>query len=215
MTCFSSRIPGLSRASLALAFLQAGCAGANHSSVVALKPDAIRADASAPRSSRPEAPAAAASPLTPSSLTGATCGLANFESDILTRINQYRAKGANCHSAGQFAAARPLVWNARLQQAASGHSQDMASRNYFSHTSLDGRSMFDRINATGYTWSAISENIAATAPTVNAAVDGWMASATHCENLMKPALQDVAMACVASITGNHQAYWTMDTGTPL
>ena len=40
-----------------------------------------------------------------------------------------------------------LAWNTLLTQAAAGHSQDMATRNYFSHTSPDGVTMVDRINA--------------------------------------------------------------------
>ena len=138
----------------------------------------------------------------------------DLESSFLTRINQYRAKGANCHTAGQFESARPLVWNALLQQAAIGHSQEMAAKNYVSHTSLDGRTMFNRISATGYAWSSIGENIAASDSTVIAVVDGWMASDSHCANVMKTTFRDVALTCVASSTSKYGAYWTMDVGTP-
>ena len=138
----------------------------------------------------------------------------DFESSFLIRINQYRAKGANCHTAGQFESARPLVWNALLQQAATGHSQEMATKNHFSHTSLDGRTLFNRITTTGYAWSSVGENIATSDSTVIAVVDGWMASDNHCANVMKATFRDVALTCVASSTGKHGAYWTMDVGTP-
>ena len=128
------------------------------------------------------------------------------------RINQYRTAGASCRSAGQFAPAQPLAWNGLLQQAATGHSQDMASRNYFSHTSQDGRSMADRINATGYAWASIGENIAAGYPGIDAAVDGWMASDGHCANLMNPVFKDVGLACVTSSTSTYSNYWTMNIG---
>ena len=90
----------------------------------------------------------------------------------------------------------------------------MAVQNYFSHTSKDGRSMVDRINATGYTWSTVGENIAAGYPTVNAVVDGWMASDGHCANIMNPAFKDVAVACVPSSTSTYRSYWTMDAAKP-
>ena len=90
----------------------------------------------------------------------------------------------------------------------------MATKNYFSHTSLDGRTMVSRINATGYVWSTIGENIAAGYPTVNAVVDGWMASDGHCANIMNAAFQDVGLACVASSTSTYRTYWTMDAGKP-
>ena len=133
---------------------------------------------------------------------------------MLARINLYRAAGASCRTAGQFAPTQPLVWNSLLLQAASGHSLDMATKNYFSHTSQDGRTMVDRINATGYVWSTIGENIAAGYPTVNAVVDGWMASDGHCANLMNPNFKDVGVACVASSTSTYRTYWTMDAGKP-
>ena len=101
-----------------------------------------------------------------------------------------------------------------MLQAATAHSQDMAANNYFSHTSQDGRSMADRINATGYAWSTIGENIAAGYPGVNAVVDGWMASDGHCANIMKAAFQEMALACVASSSSSYSNYWTMEAGRP-
>jgi len=88
----------------------------------------------------------------------------------------------------------------------------MAEKNYFSHTSQDGRTMVDRINATGYVWSTIGENIAAGYSTVNAVVDGWMASDGHCANIMNPNFKDVSLACVSSSTSTYRTYWTMDFG---
>ena len=153
-------------------------------------------------------------PRRPRRHTGFTCGLPDFQAALLARINQYRAAGASCGSAGTFAAVPPLAWNAALAQAAAGHSQDMATNNYFSHTSRDGRSMVDRINAAGYLWSSIGENIAAGYPTIDAVIDGWMASDGHCANLMNPNFRDTGLACVANPNSTYKTYWTMDAGRP-
>ena len=108
-----------------------------------------------------------------------------------------------------------MAWNDLLTQAAAGHALDMAMKNYFSHTSADGRTLADRINATGYTWSALGENIAAGYPSVNAVVDGWMASDGHCANLMSPNFRDIGFACVAGTsTSAYRTYWTLDLGKP-
>lgn len=88
----------------------------------------------------------------------------------------------------------------------------MAVKNYFSHISPTGSTMVSRINATGYSWSTIGENIAAGYPTVNAVIDGWMASDGHCANLMNPNFRDAALACVASSTSTYRSYWTLDLG---
>jgi Cysteine-rich secretory protein family len=55
------------------------------------------------------------------------------------------------------AAVPPLAWNAKLEQAADMHNRDMASNNYFAHTSPSGKTPADRINATGYAWRAYGD----------------------------------------------------------
>ncbi len=108
-----------------------------------------------------------------------------------------------------------LRWSGALTQAAQAHSLDMQANNFFSHTGFNGSTLTQRINSTGYAWSAIAENIAAGQATVNGVVDGWMASDGHCANLMNPNLVDMGLVCVAGTAGNaHPTYWTMDLGRP-
>jgi uncharacterized protein YkwD len=141
----------------------------------------------------------------------ATCGLTDFAASVLARINALRAAGANCGSQGAFAPALPLHWNRLLTQAAASHTADMAANDYFSHTSADGRTMVDRVNATGYAWSSLGENIAAGYATVDSVIDGWMHSDGHCANLMNPAFDDVGLACVDGAAGSRYGrYWTQD-----
>jgi uncharacterized protein YkwD len=162
------------------------------------------------------APGTAAAP-TPASAAPAadtTCGLANFEADALRLVNQRRAAGATCGARGSFAPAAALTWNARLASAAYGHSRDMADNNYFSHDSRDGRSMADRINATGYTWSTIGENIAAGYGSVESTVNGWMASEGHCANIMNPRFTEFGLACARNGASRYGTYWTQNLGRP-
>lgn len=232
MTCAKPPLHHLAglAAGLTLVAFVAGCGGGDESSSsaptdeaqaadVAPLPDAQSAqtesDADTPTDAPADAPAEApqARRRPPPPATGNTaCGSPDLQAMALARINSYRAAGASCRSAGQFASAQPLVWDSRLAQAAAAHSQDMATRNYFSHTSPTGSTMVSRINATGYPWSRIGENIAAGYATVNAVVDGWMASDGHCANLMNPNFRDMGMACVASSTSTYRSYWTLDLG---
>lgn len=217
--------PRLHFAGWALAVLVAGCGGGDDTSTgsaptdqaqvaeVAPLPDAQAAEAEAGAEVPTETLEARRRPPAPPPATGSTtCGLPDFQATALARINNHRAAGANCRSAGRFGSAQPLVWDSRLAQAAGAHSQDMAAKNYFSHTSPTGGTMVSRINATGYVWSSIGENIAAGYATVNAVVDGWMASDGHCANLMNPNFKDMALACVASSTSTYRSYWTLDLG---
>ena len=73
----------------------------------------------------------------------------HFKQEFLDRINSARQKGCNCGHTF-FPPAAPMTWNDQLEDAALGHAKDMDKRDYFSHTSKDGRSMADRITAAGY-----------------------------------------------------------------
>lgn len=140
-----------------------------------------------------------------------SCGIADFAATALARINARRAAGASCGSRGRFAPAAALRWHQRLAQAASGHSTDMAAQNYFSHTSADGRTLSERVHATGYTWSILGENIAAGHADVDGVIDGWMRSDGHCANLMNPAFDEVGLACAPGASGSRYGqYWTQN-----
>ena len=82
------------------------------------------------------------------------CGLAGFRAVLEQRLNAARAVARSCGNTA-MPAAGPLVWNERLFSAAAHHARDMATRNYFSHTSLEGRSLAERVAAEGYAWTSV------------------------------------------------------------
>jgi uncharacterized protein YkwD len=169
--------------------------------------DATQAAAgdAAPAESPAPAPVPEAAPVP----AQASCGIPDFAAAALAAVNQRRAAGASCGSRGSFAAAAPLRWSSQLALASAAHSADMAALNYFSHTSADGRSMTDRVNATGYTWASLGENIAAGYSGIDSVVEGWMRSDGHCANIMNPDFDEMGLASVAGATGNRYShYWT-------
>jgi uncharacterized protein YkwD len=192
------------------AVLVAGCGGGGDAPADPAATSSLPAG-STPAPASPSPPAASPAPAAGAAAPAATCGLPDFAASALARINQIRAAGAMCGSSGTFGPAAPLAWSAPLTQASAGHSQDMAASNYFSHTSLDGRTLRDRVDATGYSWSSLGENIAAGYATVNEVVDGWVASPGHCANLLNPNFNQFGLACVPrTATGGYRTYWTMD-----
>lgn len=141
----------------------------------------------------------------------ASCAIPDFAATALAAVNQRRAAGATCGSRGHFAAAAPLRWSPQLAMASAAHSTDMATLNYFSHTSGDGRSMSDRVNATGYLWASLGENIAAGYSGIDSVVEGWMRSDGHCANIMSPDFDEMGLACVLGATGSRYGqYWTQN-----
>ena len=166
---------------------------------------------------QPAAPAPAASasapPPAPAAI-GSSCGLngaAGIQAEVLQRLNALRAAGAVCGT-NAFAATGALAWNNQLLQAAVGHSADMAQKNYFAHTSQDGRSASQRVTDAGYNWSTVGENIAAGQRSVEEVMTGWAKSPGHCQNLMNPNFRDVAVACVRNDASTYGLYWSMELG---
>ena len=148
--------------------------------------------------------------------TTATCGLANFQAAAMARINDWRARGATCGARGAFAPAPALAWSNRLTEAGAAHSNDMVTANFFAHTGSGGSTVGSRVTATGYTWGAVGENIAAGYATVNAVVDGWIGSDGHCANLLNATFTEVGLACVPGTAANaYGTYWTMVLARPL
>lgn len=148
------------------------------------------APATSPSASAPAAPSA-------SPTSGSAVGTA-IENEVVRLTNIERAK-AGCG---------PLKHDARLRAAAYAHSADMSAKNYFDHTSKDGRSFADRITAAGYTWRAAAENIAKGYGTAQAVVQGWMNSPGHRQNILNCNYTDIGVGYVAS----GGPYWTQDFG---
>ena len=144
----------------------------------------------------------------------------NTEAQIaLKLINQARATGRTCkddkRNEGFFAAAKPVGWNLKLENAARNHSSDMQQKNYFSHASPSGVTLQKRLEKVGYIWRLIGENIAAGQPTIERAVEGWIGSAGHCAVLMNAEFTQLGLARVQGSSENaYKVYWTLDFGTP-
>jgi uncharacterized protein YkwD len=148
-------------------------------------------------------------------VTAATsCNLPNFQADILREVNAARAQARSCGTAAKPAVAA-VAWSSALFAAASGHSQDMALRNFFDHVNLDGKTIGQRAIGAGYNFAALGENIAAGQRTVSDVMAGWLASPGHCNNIMSGVYTDIAVACVATTRVAYPTYWTMELGKPL
>jgi uncharacterized protein YkwD len=125
----------------------------------------------------------------------------SVESDFMAMLNAERA------TLGKT----PLAINPYLTTAAYLHSQDMAEQNYFSHTSLDGRTFDQRIIAAGYTnYSSLAENIAYAygAPDAARVYGMWKNSSGHYANMMG----DFSDAGLGVYSKNGYTYYTLDLG---
>jgi uncharacterized protein YkwD len=133
---------------------------------------------------------------------------------VLELTNQARSHPRRCGTEA-FPAAQPLTLApATLERAASEHSQDMASHDYMDHTGYDGSTPADRVSRAGYKWRTIGENLASGIMTPEDAVNGWVGSPHHCENLMSPRFTEMAVAYAVNPSSSGEIYWTQLFGTP-
>jgi uncharacterized protein YkwD len=106
----------------------------------------------------------------------------------------------------------PLTWNEKLAQAADAHCLDMATRNYFDHNSPEGTTPADRVNATGYLWTKIAENLGKGYPTPQEVVAGWMSSSGHRANILDPDYTELGIGL--RYTSGGYPYWAQEFGLP-
>ena len=104
----------------------------------------------------------------------------------------------------------PLRVDSRLTTAARLHSEDMAKRNYFSHTSLDGRSPWDRMRPRATPTGPARTSPRATA-TPEAVMNGWMKSSGHRANILNCSSRAIGVGVGKG--GSYGTYWTQDFGS--
>ncbi len=120
----------------------------------------------------------------------------------------------------------PLIVNAKLVRAAQGHSEDMASADYFSHYAPGGSSPLDRMRASGFIYSSqlgyeVGENIAwgtLWLASPQSIVSSWMASPEHRANILDGGYRETGIGvsphAPSSLSdGQAGGLYTQDFGT--
>jgi len=100
-----------------------------------------------------------------------------------------------------------------LGKAATWATNDMAQKNYFSHTDSLGRDPFRRMTAFGYGYSTSKgENIAAGNATAAATFAQWKASSGHNRNMLTASYSVIGISRSYSTTSTYKWYWNTDFG---
>ena len=83
-----------------------------------------------------------------------------------------------------YAPDKLLKWSDKAATSAKLHSQDMADKNYFNHTALDGSKPKKRMSAQGIKSQITGENISGGYEDAFAATNGWINSKGHRSNML-------------------------------
>ncbi|MCS0635088.1 sigma-70 family RNA polymerase sigma factor [Streptomyces sp. LP05-1] len=123
----------------------------------------------------------------------------SFGQRVTALVNSERAKNG----------CGPVSQNGLLDTAARRHSDDMAARGYFDHTSPDGKDPGDRVTAAGYQWSTYGENIARGQQSPESVMDSWMNSSGHRANILNCSFKEIG---VGIHEGSGGPWWTQVFG---
>ena len=166
--------------------------GSSCSKTVSSKPSTSTSSKPA-TSSRP-----AASSQTPSSSQASSGSgtYASFQNEVVRLVNAERAKNG----------LKALSVSAALTKTATLKSQDMATKNYFSHTSPTYGSPFDMMRQFGISYRTAGENIAWGQTSPAQVMNGWMNSPGHRANILNASFTQIGVGVAQNSDGRY--YWT-------
>lgn len=126
-----------------------------------------------------------------------------LESEVVRLVNVERSKRG----------LQLLKENWELSRVARYKSQDMANKNYFSHTSPTYGSPFRMMESFGLKYSAAGENIAYGQRTAQQVMTAWMNSPGHRSNILSPTYTQIGVGYATNKNG--VVYWTQMFIKPL
>ena len=183
-----------------------GCGGG-----ASIAPSPSPTPAPAPSATPTPTPAATPTPVPAPAPTAAECPFGNYKSAVAAEINAIRSRPQICGGVA-YPAVGGLGWNGQLESAADKHATDMAVNNFFAHPGSDGLRIGARASAAGYAYSKVGENIAAGQSSAAQVSADWLASASHCSNMMTASFVDIGASCKYNPNSTYQYYWTLVMG---
>jgi uncharacterized protein YkwD len=128
------------------------------------------------------------------------CDMESFRSQLLSLVNSDRADNGKSS----------LATDPLLDTVAQSHAQDMADKDYFSHTNLDGWLPWNRMDYYGIQYQSAGENIAVGQDTPQQVENDWMNSSGHRANILSGAYNKIGLGiapCPAGAVYAPGYYW--------
>ncbi|MDE6182060.1 MAG: hypothetical protein K2F59_02490 [Eubacteriales bacterium] len=113
-----------------------------------------------------------------------------IEEEVVRIVNEERIKNG----------LQPLQISEDLMKTAREKSEDMATRNYVSHTDPDGYNMATDLK--------VAENITGGNYTPAGAVDDWLNSKGHRDNILNPNYKYIGVGYAKNSNSEYTNYWT-------
>lgn len=91
-----------------------------------------------------------------------------------------------------------LTLSTKLTNAAQAKADDMTTRDYWSHETPDGKEPWSFVDAQGYTYQAVGENLAYGFSENQEVINGWLNSQSHRDNLLSDSYTEVGFGVATS-----------------
>jgi len=109
-----------------------------------------------------------------------------------------------------------LTENSSLNSAAIAKGNDMIAKGYWAHFAPDGTSPWTFFTSFGYKYQYAGENLARDFSDAPSAVNAWMNSPTHKENILNPHYREIGIGVVeGSLAGANTTVIVQFFGTSL
>ena len=145
--------------------------------------------------------------ITPASLLAQSCALpadmAGLRAQVIDAVNAERA------AQGLSA----LQSHAALGDAAQGLACDNADRRGISHESSNGAQLRDRLRSAGYRYRLASENTGRGFGSPQRAVEWWMNSPHHRDNILAGRVRDIGVGIALSAAPESRLHWVINMGS--
>lgn len=111
---------------------------------------------------------------------------------------------------------RTLVKDDLLEQAAKMKAEDMAEKSYFAHTSPEGKTPWDWLDAVGYEYSYAGENLAVNFVDSEDVMRAWMKSQSHRDNILNGSFTEIGIGTANGIYKDKEAVFIVQMfGRPI
>ena len=95
----------------------------------------------------------------------------------------------------------PLIYSSSLAQAAKAKGENMLANDYWAHVAPDGTEPWKFFTDFGYKYRYAGENLARDFSDPTSAIEAWMASASHRDNMLSGKYKEIGVAVVEGDLG--------------
>lgn len=130
-----------------------------------------------------------------------------LEDEIVAAVNMNRAMGGTCGATSYPAGSASLTVSPELRQAARCHALDMMKRDYFGSASPEGERVGDRVQATGYSYASVGQDVGAGRATSALQMEAWLDKEGSCVHMLDPKFDQIGVGYTNGEMSMYKHYW--------